>query len=116
MDATIFKQGLKHHLAEDEGVEVDAGCKGDDKFKAPTVATSSLDRKQKSQVRGRHENINGRLKIFDVLNVPFRHLNPRSKMMEKHGYCFDASAVITQLKFEHDDEVLYGVGYDVSYD
>ena len=115
-DSTIFIEMLADMLAEDEGVEVDAGYKGHPKLKAPTVATSSVAKKQKSQVRGCHENVNGRLKIFNVLVVPFRHLNPCSDMMEKHGWCFNAVAVVTQLKFENGDSLLYGVIYDVAYD
>lgn len=115
-DSTLFKQHLAGLLAEDEGVEVDAGYKGHDALKAPIVAVSSVARKEKSVVRGRHENVNGRLKIFNMLNFPFRHLNPRDGMMKKHGLCFDAIAVVTQIKFEA-REVLYGVNYDhVSYD
>jgi hypothetical protein len=34
-DATIFKNTLSGLLADDEGVEVDAGYTGDDKLKAP---------------------------------------------------------------------------------
>lgn len=110
-DGTIFRNTLSTLLADDEGVEVDAGYKGDDKMKAPTTATS---RKQKSQVRGRHENVNGVLKVYNVLNFPFHHSNPRNEMMNKHGICFKAIAVVTQLKFEHCG-VMYEVEYDVSY-
>ena len=117
-DATIFKDTLANLLADDEGVEVDAGYKGHDKMKAPNVATSSVARKQKSVVRGRHENVNGRLKIYNVLNIPFRHLKPRNVklMLKKHSLCFFAIAVVTQLKFEA-GEKLYDVVYDqVNYD
>ena len=113
-DATICINGLVTHLADDEGLEVDAGYKGHDKFKRPETAPNRTGRKQKSVVRGRHENVNSRLKIFDVLNIPFRHLNPSSQMMAKHGKCFDSIAVITQLKFEN-GESLYEVPYDVNY-
>lgn len=113
-DATICIGGLITHLAEDEGIEVDGGYKGHNKFKKPETASTREARKQKSVVRGRHENVNSRLKIFDVLNVPFRHLNPRGRMIEKHGYCFHSIAVITELKFEN-GESLYDVPYDVSY-
>ncbi|CAB9528703.1 unknown protein [Seminavis robusta] len=115
-DGTICIEGLLNYLAEDEGVEVDAGYKGHPKFKAPVVATSRKDRKEKSVVRGRHEAINGRLKIFNVLVAPFRHLTPRNKMMEKHGICFDAVSVVTQLKFAHGDSTVFSVDYDVAYD
>ena len=111
-EATVTQPAI---LADDEGVEVDAGYTGDHKFKPPETASSRVGRKQKSVVRGRHENVNGRLKIFDVLNIPFRHLQPRSKMMEKHARSFEAIAVITQLKFEN-GESLYDVPYDLSYE
>lgn len=114
-DATICINGLIPLLADDEGLKVDAGYRGHDKFKRPETANSRDGRKQKSVVRGRHENVNSRLKIFDVLNIPFRHLQPRSKMMEKHGKCFEAIVVVTQLKFEN-GESLYDVPYDLSYD
>jgi len=114
-DAAIFTEKLAGLLAEDKGVEVDAGFKGHAALKNPITAKTRVDRKQKSVVRGRHENVNSRLKTFDVLNAPFRHMNPRTKMMEKHGWCFDSVAVITQLKFENGDSLLYDVDYDVSY-
>lgn len=115
-DGTIFKNTLEAMLADDEGVEVDAGYKGSPKFKTPTVAVNSKDRKQKSVVRGRHENVNGRLKIFDVLNIPFRHTKTRQgkSMMENHGSCMKAVAVITNCRFDNGDK-LYGVQYDVQY-
>ena len=96
-------------------MEADGGYIGHHKLMAPTVATSRDDRKTKSVVRGRHENINGRLKIFNVLVVPFRHLNPRHEMHEKHRVCFEAVAVITQMKLES-GEGLYDIDYDVTYD
>ena len=113
-DGTICINGLLQELADDEGVEVDAGYRGHDKFKRPETATSREGRKMKSVVRARHENVNSRLKIFDILNIPFRHLNPRTRMMEKHGKCFGAVVVVTQLKFEN-GESLYEVPYELSY-
>lgn len=110
-DNTIFQQTLAGMLSSDEGVEVDSGYGGHDALKTPTVAMSSLERKMKSVVRGRHENVNGLLKVFNVLNVPFHHSNPRPKMMGKHGMCFDSIAVITQLKL-----MRFGPNYDVQYD
>jgi hypothetical protein len=110
-DATIFKNTLSGLLADDEGVEVDKGYGGDNKLKSPQVNSSQQQRKEKAGVRARHENVNSRLKIYNVLNIPFRHLNPRNAMMEKHGMCFNAIAVITQLKFESGEKL-----YDVKYD
>lgn len=39
-DSEICKEGLLTLLADDEGVEVDGGCKGDNRFKNPIAAVS----------------------------------------------------------------------------
>ena len=114
-DSKIFQEGLKHHLYQDEMVEVDAGYRGDDKFMNPSMASDSKGRKNKSIVRGRHENVNSRLKIYNVLTSYFRHMKPNNKFMVKHGMCFDSVAVITQLKMEFGRERLYDVEYDEDY-
>jgi hypothetical protein len=110
-DLKLFKSLLMNLLCEDEGVEVDVGYNGADSLNNPQVGVSRIQRCQKNKVRGRHENVNGRLKIFNVLNIPFRHLKPHEEMMEKHHKCFYAVAVITQLKFEA-GEMLYDIQYD----
>lgn len=113
-DSKICIETLLTLLADDEGVEVDGGYVGHDKFKAPLAASSRRDRKMKSVVRGRLENVNGRIKVFNVLTFPFRHLNPRTEMMNKHKMCTEAVVVVTELKFEN-GEGLYDVPYDISY-
>ena len=113
-DGTIFRNQLTHLMCDDEAVEVDSGYGGDIKMKRPMMAYTSKMRKEKSQVGGQHENVNGRLKQFNVLTTHFRHTSPRDKMMEKHGKCFNAVAVITQLKFLG-GESLYDVDYSASY-
>ena len=123
-DGAVFKETLAPLLADEEGVEVDSGYLGNSKCKLPHMGLNSKARKQKSLVRARHENVNGRMKIFNVLDAHFRHMNPGTgvvgtdnkvkKMMEKHGYCFHAIAVITQLKFEAGEE-LFKTEYDVNY-
>lgn len=113
-DSAMFKETLTHLLADDEGVECDRGYTGDAKLKSNKVNQSRNDRLQKSGVRGRHEIVNSRLKIFDILNSCFHHLKNRDDMMEKHCWCFKACAVITQLKMEA-GESLYDVQYDVEY-
>ena len=111
-DVTIFQEdGLKDALCDDECVEVDAGYQGDDKFKNPNISQSREDRKQKSKVRARHENVNSRLKNFAVLDSIFRHNKDR---ISKHRMCFDAVGVITQLGFEFDGH-LYDVEYNATY-
>lgn len=112
-DNTVFKEdGLKDALCDDEGVEVDAGYQDDEKFKNPKISQSRKDRREKSNVRSRHEIVNSRLKDFSVLDSVFRHTKD---MKEKHGLCFNAVAVITQLSFEFDGH-LHSVDYDVRYD
>jgi hypothetical protein len=49
-DATIFREKLADLFADDEGVKVDAGYKGHDKFKQPVTASSRQHRKEKSIV------------------------------------------------------------------
>jgi hypothetical protein len=115
-DGTIFCNKLSGLLCDDEGVEVDGGYKGDAKLKSPSIGFASKDRKQKSIVRARHESINSRLKIFNILNIPFRHVGTdEEKLMEKHGWCFTAIAVITQLKFDAGEDKLYEVEYETNY-
>jgi len=118
-DSTIFRLNLKHHLYEDEDVEVDRGYRGDEKFKRPDQGSDADTRikslKDKSIVRGRHENVNGRLKIFNVLTTYFRHMKPNNLYMKKHQMCFEAVAVITQLKMEFGGEKLYDVEYNENY-
>lgn len=118
-DATLFRENLATLLAEDEAVEVDGVYKGHEKLKAPTVAKSRKERKQKSVARGRHENVNSRLKIYNVLNIPFRHTGEfgtrADTMIAKHGICFNTIAVVTQLGFYLEETSLYDVEYEVEY-
>ena len=69
-------------------------------MKLPGMTITSEERKMKSNARAQHEAVNGRLKQFNVLTTHFRHMKPNKKgMLQKHGMCFNAVAVITQLKF-----------------
>jgi DDE superfamily endonuclease len=117
-DGTIFNENLSTLICEDEGVEVDGGYLGNVKMKGPVVANSSKQRKQKSIVRARHETVNSRLKIYNVLNASFRHMgtfqDKDQVLMEKHGICFTAVAVITQLGFNRGEKI-YDTEYDISY-
>ena len=74
-----------------------------------------MRKERKSEAHGcHHENVNGRLKQFNVLTTHFRHTSPGDKLIEKHGKCYNAVAVITQLKFMA-RETIYGVNYNSSY-
>jgi len=69
-------------------------------YKDPTCSVRNrLDSPQvkdfKRRARARHENFNGRLKIFEVLANKFRH------GFQKHKECFEAVCVITQYELEH---------------
>jgi hypothetical protein len=117
-DSTIFRTGLSPLLFDDEAVECDRGYGGDFKMKTPSMGETSKQRKMKSNVRAQHEAVNGRLKQFNVLTTHFRHMQPnRAGMMEKHQWCFHAVAVITQLEFTSDFELIFedGVEYEVEY-
>lgn len=115
-DTTIFNNALSNELDDDEVVEVDGGYKGTEKGRMPLQGVATWDRKEKSVARGRHEAINGRLKIFNVLTTHFRHMGKnREEMMNKHRLCFDAVTVITQLKFETGLEKTFDVNYNVQY-
>ena len=115
-DGTIFREGLSGLLFDEEAVEVDGGYKGDDKMKLPSMGINSSKRKMKSNVRAQHEAINGRLKQFGVLTTHFRHLPNKEDMMEKHGKCFKAVAVIVQLRLMLGEKIFEdGVDYDVNY-
>ena len=116
-DGTIFREGLSNLLYDEEGVEVDRGYAGDNKMKTPQMGKDSKERKMKSNARAQHEIINGRLKQFGVLTTHFRHMQPdKAAMMEKHGRCFRAVVVITQLKLDAGEAVFKdGLEYDVNY-
>eukprot|EP00536_Pseudo-nitzschia_multiseries_P017516 jgi/Psemu1/225351/e_gw1.1596.9.1 len=116
-DGTIFKEGLSNLLHDNEAVEVDRDYRGDDKMKLPDVGFTRIERKMKSNARAQHETVNGRLKIFNVVTLNFRHMKPnRQGMMQKHKICFEAVAVITQLKFASGETTFKDrLEYDVNY-
>ena len=115
-ESTLFKHGLGKHIFDGEKVEVDSGPKGDDRLVQPHVGKDSKERKQKSVVRGRQEGVNGRMKVYSVLTTHFHHMKDgRERMMKAHGLCFNAVAVITQLKIASGEAIFKDeVEYDVS--
>ena len=70
-DATIFESQLLHLLCKDEAVEVD-GYKGNHKMKSPNIGMTRAMQKEKSIVRGRHEDVNSQLKQLNVL-ITYSH-------------------------------------------
>ena len=108
-DKDIFDLYLQDKLIEGEGVEADNGYTGRVAIYTPAVGKTRVARKQKSQIRGRHENVNGLFKVFGVMK---KWDNPNTM---KHGTMAKAVAVIVQLSFSC-GEKLYEVEYDVDYD
>jgi len=108
-DREIFDSFLSEKLLPGEGVEADSGYTGRHQIFTPGVAKNHKERKQKSQVRGRHENVNGRLKVFGVMK---RWNNPNPA---KHAVFARCVAVIVQLSFTL-GERLYEVPYEANYD
>ena len=117
-EATIFQNDLATRIEDWEFVEADTGLQGCNKARIQHQGISTVERKDKSILRGRHENVNGRLKVlhFNVLVSYFNHdsRRVRQEMFDKHCMCFAAVAVITQFKMEH-GESLYDFDYDIHY-
>ena len=97
-DITIFRQkdGLKSKIPTGKRAIGDSGYKGEPE----TVSVrNSLDsyavKKFKSRARARHENFNGRIKNFKILDERFCH------GIEKHQVVFEAVCVITQYELEN---------------
>lgn len=101
-DLQIFRKGLIKKLGKSERVEADDGYIGEapKKVKCPGSYVSRNDQKKmRGRLRMRHESINERLKNFNCLSTKFRHSD------KKHGWCFRAVAVATQLAMELGEEI-----------
>lgn len=97
-DLRIFRHRLKQFLLPNEMVEVDKGYRGDERCRIPQYRVSYSDQRAKSRARARHETINSRLKIFNVLTKEFRQHD-----LHDHQRCFYACAVLTQLAFYNNE-------------
>jgi len=96
-DLRIFRHRLKAFLLPNELVEVDKGYRGDERCRIPQHRVSHSDERAKRRARARHEQINSRIKIFNVLTDEFRH------DIHEHQHCFFACAVLTQLSFYNNE-------------
>lgn len=105
----MFNHRLKLKLLDFEKIEADSGYSGDN-VATPGQGQTKKDRRQKSQVRGRHENINGRLKFFHALKHKFRHNH-----LTQHKSVFTACAVLSEISFDHGED-LYQLDFQVNYD
>lgn len=108
-DKGRFKEhGLKE-LLEECGMKVigDRGYNGyPDLISTYNAFDSRPVRKFKSRALRRHEKVNGKLKVFEVLSTVFRSKGPQRK--DRFASCFEACAVLTQYKMEI-DEPLYDI-------
>ena len=98
-DWDIFSnKGLKDHLDKFERVETDRGyAAGDPEFVRSKDGIFHDDSQcdVRNRIMARHETVNNRLKMFNVLAKRFKH------PIQKHHLVFDAVATIVQLSFEN---------------
>ena len=109
-DINIFRRSIIHYLEEGERVEADDGYIGDSPLhcKIPSVmGPTNLPEYEamESRVANRHETVNKRFKHWACMKNRFSH-SPK-----KHGSCFRAVAVFTQLSIDF-GEPLFSTIYD----
>ena len=95
-DFSVANQAVVGALEEGEELEADLGYVGDFRINTPNEFGPQDLELMKSRARHRHETVNARLKLFDVLKKPFRH------DLQLHSEYFRAIAVITQINIETD--------------
>ena len=93
-DIRIFRMKLVDMLSAGEKVVADAGYKGEPNVIIPLHVHETEHQHPLAKARARHENVNGHFKTWGVLKDAFRHNR------NKHVFCFQAVASITQLEIE----------------
>jgi hypothetical protein len=94
-DIEIFRHGLMQKLEDGEMTEADKGYRGQpDKIRLVSDWHTKEEKRYKIMARGRHEHINGRLKNFKILKLPFRH------NLRDHQKVFRSICVICELAIE----------------
>ena len=97
-DINIFRGWLKGKLLPLERIEADYGYQGDAKADGPDDHCSTLAQEElKFTIRGRHETVNARMKIFGALSQVYRHKR------EDHHLIFNSVALITQLVLQYEN-------------
>jgi hypothetical protein len=97
-DVTIFRKpgGLMSKIPPGKKAIGDSGYKGEpDKVSVHNTLDSQEVTRFKNRVRARHENFNGRIKSFHILDTRFRHGHA------KHKTVFEAACVIMQYDIEN---------------
>ena len=108
-DIPIFWHTRIHHLNPLARVVADDGYvwEASWKVKCPWTRIDSPDnRAMQSNVRSRHETLNGRFKFWEILKQPFRH-----DIITQHGIVFWAIAVIIQVAIDEGAK-LFSVEYN----
>jgi len=104
-DLTIFRFRLKDKLLIGECALADRGCRGEQKCVTPYHARYCQHKRAMASLRGRHETVNRRFKMFGSMKQIFRH-SPH-----EHHLFFRTCAVLTQLShqigYSHYDVVGY---------
>jgi hypothetical protein len=105
-DIKIFRSKLINQLEQDEiMVEADNGYRGEpSKIRLKDDYNDLTEKKQKDEIRSRHETVNRRFKQFGALGQVFRH------DLSKHVDVFHAVVVLTQLGIDS-GETLFGVDF-----
>ena len=104
-DLRIFRDRLIHELAIGEWVVADAGYRDGFQFVIPKQTGPSWLQMMTAAGTARHETVNGRIKVFGCLKVPFRH------GMERHGRVFKAICNVVQISLQ-----INGPTYTINYD
>ena len=95
-DLTIFREELRQMLEPGEMIEADAGYKGDAEFiRNRDIWFTEQEKREKSELRARHETVNRRFKQWGILKQQFRNGK------EKHQMVFFCIAVLTQLDIDN---------------
>jgi hypothetical protein len=114
-DLKIFREEMAPLMCSNEITETDNGFGSDLKTKKKLQALSHKWRVQKNVLGGRQENVHSIFDEFNVLSSVFHHSKPKDEMMEKHGYCFKACAIMIQKALDLNRRYMYLVDYDVQY-
>ena len=111
-DWTILNEyGLKDRIEAGERIEADDGYSGGDPEITKTRSSVFVSKEataMRNRIRARHKALNGRLKAWRILCVPFRHgRGGAAKGLSSHQDVFFAIAVITQIRIENGEVELF---------
>ncbi len=108
-DLTVFREQLQHMLEHEEMIEADAGYGAvgravgtDGIIRSKNDYLSIAEMMEKAEIRARHETVNRRFKVWQILKQEFRN----NKKL--HQYVFYAAAVMTQMSIDSGN-VLFSV-------